>query len=72
MEKTGVSHQKNTEQTETRDISIYNRRALEEAYKRCTFLAPFRAHRDTDAKTLGLEPGDYGNNAHVDTYQLCD
>ena len=52
--------------------NIYNRRILGKVSKRGVILAPFRAHWDADAETLGLDIGDYGNNTHNDIYKLCD
>ena len=70
MEREGTFHQ-NTEQMETREKHI-QQRILEKVSKRGAFLAPFRAHWDVDAETLGLDTGDYNNNTHNDIYKLCD
>ena len=70
MERGGTFHQ-NTEQMETREKHI-QQRILEKVSKRGAFLAPFRAHWDVDAETLGLDTGDYDNNTHNDIYKLCD
>ena len=70
MERGGTFHQ-NTEQMETREKHI-QQRMLEKVSKRGAFLAPFRAHWDVDAETLGLDTGDYDNNTHNDIYKLCD